>query len=207
MDNRSQHWESIFRSKAIERTSWYRPHLDVSIELLQAAGLQRESRVIDIGAGASTLMDDLLALGLRNLLAVDVSAAALQISQRRLGAQARVVQWIVGDVTTLELPASSIDLWHDRAALHFLRTQHELHAYVDLASRAVAAGGFAVVATFAPDGPAECSGLPVVRRDAESIAGLFSSAFRLVQGRRETHTTPGGVQQPFAYALLQRTGR
>jgi SAM-dependent methyltransferase len=202
--NRSEHWETVYTTKAPERVSWYRPHLETSLELLQRAGLNCASRVIDIGAGASTLMDDLLLLGVHDLIAVDLSAASLEVAQERLADKANSVQWIVGDIATLQLRKGSVDLWHDRAAFHFLVDDTDVRAYVEQAVHTIADGGFAIIAGFAPDGPAQCSGLPVARRDPEDIARLFSECFSLIESRHETHTTPSGSAQSFAYALLKK---
>ena len=184
--------------------SWYRPHLDVSLGLMRQAGVGPASRVIDVGAGASTLLDDLLALGVRNITALDVSEESLAVTRARLAGQAESVQWLVGDVTSVVLPPSSIDLWHDRAVLHFLTEARDIDKYVEVATNAIATGGHAVIAGFALDGPVTCSGLPVARRDPQGIAALFAERFALVDSRREIHRTPAGGEQSFAYALLRR---
>lgn len=197
------HWQTVYDSKAPEAVSWFRPHLNVSLELLKRAGLHAAARVIDIGAGASTLVDDLLALGVRNVIAVDISEAALRISRQRLGPLGARITWKVSNVTSLDLPPDSIDIWHDRAALHFLTDDRDVQAYVRIARRAIAPGGYAIVAGFAANGPTRCSGLPVARRDVNELAQLFSDGFVLVEGRNETHFTPAGQAQSFAYALLK----
>jgi ubiquinone/menaquinone biosynthesis C-methylase UbiE len=202
--SRVGHWDSVYTTKQPEGVSWYQPHLDLSLQLLERAGLNRSTRIIDIGAGASTLVDDLLARDVEELTAVDISAAALQVTRDRLRERGDRVRWIVSDVTRLELPPSSIDIWHDRATLHFLTDPRDAHAYVQVASRVVAPGGHAVIGGFASDGPEQCSLLPVVRRDPEQIAELFAKEFELVEARRESHTTPGGSVQRFAYALLRK---
>jgi ubiquinone/menaquinone biosynthesis C-methylase UbiE len=202
--SRVAHWDSVYATKRPEGVSWYQPHLDLSLQLLERAGLGRTTRIIDIGAGASTLVDDLLARDVQAVTALDMSAAALQVSRDRLGERADRVHWIVGDVTELDLPPASIDIWHDRATLHFLTDPGEAHKYVQVASRVVTPGGHVVIGGFASDGPEQCSLLPVVRRDPEQIAALFAKEFELVEARREDHTTPGGSVQRFAYALLRK---
>jgi SAM-dependent methyltransferase len=194
----------MYRAKRADEVSWFRAHLNVSIELLSQAGLDKSSRIIDVGAGASTLIDDLLDRGVENITALDISPAALHVAQDRLGERASRVRWIVSDVASVQLDADSIDLWHDRAALHFLTDPLQVLAYVRTASNAIATNGYAVIGGFASDGPERCSQLPVVRRDPEQIAELFAERFRLVDARREIHVTPGGVPQSFAYALLQK---
>lgn len=145
MTSRSTHWDGVYRTAQPEQVSWFRPHLDVSMQLLEQAGLNRNTRVLDVGAGASTLVDDLLARGVQAVTALDISAAALQVARDRLGARAPQVRWIVSDVTELDLAASSFDVWHDRATLHFLTDPEDAAAYVRIASRAIAPGGHAVI--------------------------------------------------------------
>ena len=202
--SRVTHWDGVYTTQQPQRLSWFQPHLDVSLELIERAGLSSSTRIIDIGAGASTLLDDLLARDVQNPIALDISAAALQVTRDRLRERADRVRWIVSDVTQLDLPPSSIDIWHDRATLHFLIEERDAHKYVEVASRVVAPGGYAVIGGFASDGPEQCSHLPVMRRDPEQIAELFANAFVLLETRRESHTTPGGSLQRFAYALLRR---
>jgi SAM-dependent methyltransferase len=202
--SREQHWQKVYQTKAPDAVSWYRPHLDVSLELLERAGLSAESRLIDVGGGASTLVDDLLARGLRRVTVLDVSAEALVIARRRLGEQGREVEWLAADVLQAALPAGGFDLWHDRAVFHFLTDPADAARYAEQASLAVASGGHAVIGGFAPDGPEKCSGLPVARRSAEDIAAILGPAFHLVEHRAEVHATPAGALQSFAYALLER---
>lgn len=199
------HWQNIYRTKSADSVSWYRPHLDVSLELLSEAGLSAASRVIDVGGGASTLVDDLLDRGLRDVSVLDLSEEALAVARRRLGEPAKLVKWCSGSVLDIALPAGGFDLWHDRAVLHFLTDMSDATRYVQIAANALAVGGHAVIAGFAPQGPERCSGLPVVRRSAEDVAALFAPAFELVQKRTERHRTPAGAEQLFAYALLQRS--
>jgi SAM-dependent methyltransferase len=201
---RQAHWQNVYQTRAADSVSWYRPHLEVSLELLDLAGLSVESRLIDVGGGASSLVDDLLARGLRGISVLDVSAEALAIARRRLGERQHDVTWIAGDVLQAALPAGGFDFWHDRAVFHFLTDEADAAGYAAQAARAVRSGGHAIVGGFAPDGPEKCSGLPVARRSAEDIATLLGPAFRLVAKRAERHTTPAGAVQSFAYELLQR---
>jgi SAM-dependent methyltransferase len=202
--DRQSYWKSVYRKKDAQRVSWYRPHLDVSLRLMQQAGLGQSSRVIDVGAGASTLIDDLLALGIESITALDLSEESLAVARARLASSAGSVQWIVADVTTVKLVPSSIDIWHDRAALHFLMGAHDVSRYVEVASSAIASGGYAVIGGFALDGPTSCSGLPVARRGSQDIAALFAPRFVLADSVRETHRTPSGNEQSFAYTLLRK---
>jgi SAM-dependent methyltransferase len=203
MDN-TEHWQTVYRTKDSQQVSWYREHLDLSLELLKHAGLSPDSRVIDIGGGASTLVDDLLELRVRRIAVLDISAASLDIAKRRLEGRADRVQWLTGDAVRYSFVPDSVDVWHDRAVLHFLTDPSESAAYVENARRALASGGYAVIGCFADDGPEKCSGLPVVRRNAEQIAALCGTAFTLEERRRERHVTPSGAVQSFAYALLRK---
>lgn len=203
--DRQTHWQKVYRTRTADSVSWYRPHLDVSIELLELATLSADSRVIDIGGGASTLVDDLLDRGVRDVSVLDVSEEALAIARKRLGDRAREVNWYVTDVLHAVLPGGGFDLWHDRAVFHFLTDPTEAARYAQLAAQAVKSGGHAVIGGFAPDGPERCSGLPVTRRSAEDIAGVFASTFSLLQKREERHRTPAGTEQSFVYALMLRS--
>jgi len=198
------HWEKVYQTKAADSVSWYRQHLDVSLELLEHGGLSSVSKLIDIGGGASTLVDDLLERGMTGVTVLDISEAALAVPQARLGAHAKAVNWIVADILHAELPEAGFDLWHDRAVFHFLTDPVDARTYAQQAGRAVKSGGYALIAGFAPDGPERCSGLPVARRSADDIARIFAPAFFLQQVRSEHHLTPAGTAQSFAYALLKR---
>lgn len=167
--------------------------------------MSANSRVIDIGGGASTLVDDLLDRGVRDVSVLDVSDEALAIARKRLGDRAKEVNWYVADVLYAVLPTGGFDLWHDRALFHFLTDPTGAARYAQLAAEAVRIGGHAVIGGFAPDGPERCSGLPVARRSAEDIAGIFASRFSLLRKREERHRTPAGTEQSFEYALMLRS--
>ena len=197
------HWENIYATKSVQELSWYRGRLDTSLELIQRTGLPRNAAIIDIGGGASTLVDDLLRMDFRDVTVLDLSAAALQKAQQRLGALSERVQWMPGDVTSAHLAPEHYHLWHDRAMFHFLVSPQERAAYVAAATGAVRKGGFLIVATFAFDGPAKCSGLPVERYGPEDLARQFP-AFALLESRCEQHRTPAGHVQNFTWVLLQK---
>lgn len=198
----SAHWDAVYRAKHVDRVSWYRPHLDTSLEMIDHARLSRDAAIIDVGGGASTLVDDLLARGFRNLTVLDVSARAVEAARRRLGEHAGDVRWIVADITEVELADSAYDLWHDRALLHFLLDEDARTAYVASLRRALRPAGQVILATFAPDGPDKCSGLPVRRHSAEELLGTVGPGFELAESRRETHTTPSGTAQRFTWVRL-----
>jgi SAM-dependent methyltransferase len=202
--NFKHHWQGVYRRLRPEKVSWFASHLTVSLALLKRAGINSATRIIDIGAGASTLVDDLLDMGLRHVTVLDISAASLEVARRRLGERADSVQWMVADAAHLELPPLSYDVWHDRAVLHFLTDPKQSAAYAASAAQAIVEGGYAVIGGFAADGPEYCSGLPVARREPEDIAQLFGAAFTLIHAHHERHMTPSGVAQSFAYALLRR---
>lgn len=201
-----QHWQQVYTTKAIDAVSWYRPHLDRSLAFIDALGLDHDAPIIDIGAGASTLVDDLLARGFRDLAVNDLAEAALAQVRARLAASTTEtrVHCRVGDITTLDLPAAHYALWHDRAVFHFLTEAAQRDAYVAQAARAVRHGGHLLIATFAADGPERCSGLPVQRYDADTLAAVFAPHFERLNDAREQHPTPFGTTQSFQYVLLRR---
>ncbi|MBN8214369.1 MAG: class I SAM-dependent methyltransferase [Xanthomonadales bacterium] len=200
----STHWEAVYQNKSSTAVSWYRDHLDMSLRLLAESGLDATSRAIDVGGGASTLVDDLLDLGIDAITVLDLSAASLLVARARLGARAEQVTWLTGDATQVVLPEAAFTHWHDRAVMHFLTDPIDIIAYAAQAARTVAPGGHAVIGGFAPDEPERCSGLPVARRSPEDIAAALGPTFELISTAAERHNTPGGTEQSFAYALLRR---
>ncbi|HVY23151.1 MAG TPA: class I SAM-dependent methyltransferase [Steroidobacteraceae bacterium] len=203
-DHKAAHWQTVYQTRASTSVSWFRPHLDVSLELLKHAGLNIQSRIIDVGAGASTLVDDLLSFGVQHIAVMDISAASLDIAKQRLGEHANRVEWIVDDVVQHVFAPSSVDIWHDRAVLHFLTARRDATSYVAQVLRAVVEGGYVIIGCFASDGPEMCSSLPVQRREPEEVAALFGSSFELIEQRHEMHTTPAGNPQSFAYTVLRK---
>jgi SAM-dependent methyltransferase len=202
MDARS-HWENVYTTRAPEAVSWYRPHLEKSLEIVERIAPDRSVSIIDVGGGESTMVDDLLARGYQNVTVLDVSPTAMDVTKRRLGRAADSVQWVVGDITSVELPSSAYDVWHDRAVFHFLTAMEQRVAYVRQVARAVKPGGYVLVSTFGPEGPTKCSGLEVVRYDAESLHAEFGVRFRLHQSLKELHETPFGTTQQFLYCLCR----
>jgi SAM-dependent methyltransferase len=202
MDPRS-HWENVYSTKAPEAVSWYRPHLDKSIEIIEKTAPDRFISIIDIGGGESTLVDDLLARGYEDLTVLDISSTAIEVAQRRLGDSARLVKWIAGDITNAVLPPQSYNFWHDRAVFHFLTTADQRSAYVRQVEKAVRSGGNLLISTFGPEGPTKCSGLEVVRYDADSLHREFGVRFRLLESFKEVHHTPFGTTQQFLYCLCR----
>lgn len=199
-----EHWDEVYRSRSPDSVSWYRSHLERSLAWIDGCGLAPHAHVVDVGGGASTLVDDLLARGFERVSVVDLSGEGIAHSRARLGDAARGVRWIVGDATTTLFDEGSVDLWHDRAVFHFLTDTARRDAYLDTLRRCVRPGGFALIATFGPNGPERCSGLPVVRYASADIAAALGEGFELVAQADEEHTTPRGATQAFAYALCRR---
>ena len=198
-----RHWENVYTTKAPDAVSWYRRHLETSLALIERAADARESSIIDVGGGESTLVDDLLLHGYKNLTVLDVSQTAIEVTRKRLGSAAEHVRWLVGDIVEIGLEQHAYDLWHDRAVFHFLTTPERRLAYVRQVTRAVKSGGHVIVSTFGPEGPAKCSGLEVMRYDAESLHGEFGGQFRLVESSKELHQTPFGTTQQFLYCYCR----
>ena len=198
---RVAHWESVYERNRADGVSWYQTEPIVSLELVELLGISADTGVIDVGGGASVLVDALLRRGFADLTVLDISEAALQTSRQRVGADAPV-DWIAHDLLTWE-PTRRYDLWHDRAVFHFL-SGDEVEVYRDLLHRAVAPRGYVVIATFAPDGPEWCSGLPVTRYGADQLIEALGGEFKLIDQRREVHTTPSGAIQPFTWIAARR---
>lgn len=196
------HWDASYANGA-DRVSWAQSHATVSLELIAELGVAHDAPVIDVGGGASPLTGELLDRGFADLTVLDISALALQSARERLGERAAEVAWIEGDLRHWR-PARRYGLWHDRAVLHFLTDPGDQAAYATLAADTVAPGGHAIIATFAPDGPERCSGLPVVRYAPEDLAALLGERFAVVADRREAHHTPGGAVQQFSWIAARR---
>jgi SAM-dependent methyltransferase len=201
--NSKSHWSNIYQTKTTTDVSWYQARPTLSLDLITATGIAKSGRIIDVGGGASTLVDHLLDDGYRDVTVLDISGEALGAAQQRLGERAAAVTWIEGDITTVDLPEHGYDLWHDRAVFHFLTQQQQQQRYVAQARAAVKPGRHVIVATFAADGPEQCSGLTVARYDASALHGAFGDGFDLISSRAETHTTPWGSAQKFTYCYCR----
>jgi ubiquinone/menaquinone biosynthesis C-methylase UbiE len=203
MTNKS-HWEHIYETKNVTDVSWFQPHAVLSVRLIKATGLDPTARIIDVGGGASTLVDDLLSNGYSEITVLDISGAALQRSKDRLGQRAESVTWVEADITRANLPEDYYDLWHDRAVFHFLTDEMDRAAYVRTVQRSVKTGGHIIVASFGLGGPEKCSGLNVVRYSPESMHHEFGDDFELVNSTTETHHTPFGTDQEFVYCYCRK---
>jgi len=203
---RKNHWEQVYAAKPADRLGWYRPNLQTSLQWIHDLDLPRSAPIIDVGGGASTLADDLLAAGFESITVLDIAASALQQLRGRLGTRADAVTWICADVTAVELPAYAYLLWHDRAAFHFLTEADDIDRYRDRLLTALQPGGYAIIGTFSPQAPPKCSGLPVRRYDHETLARTLGPEFSLLRHHEELHVTPGGVEQMYLYCAFQRRG-
>jgi 2-polyprenyl-3-methyl-5-hydroxy-6-metoxy-1,4-benzoquinol methylase len=202
MDART-HWEKIYSEKTPNAVSWFRPHLETSLALIERLAPARQSSIIDVGGGESTLVDDLLARGYQNITILDISQTAIDASRQRLGKSSELVHWLAADITTIELEPSTYDVWHDRAVFHFLTATSDRVAYVRQVARAVRRGGHVIVSTFGSEGPTKCSGLDVVRYDAESLHKEFGINFRVLGSSNELHETPFETVQQFLYCYCR----
>jgi SAM-dependent methyltransferase len=195
----SDHWENVYRNKPFDAVSWYAPHLEESLRLIQELCPDPAASIIDIGGGESTLVDDLLHCSYLDVSVLDISATAIDFTRQRLGAKAKDVSWYVGNVTQYDFGSKQFDLWHDRAVFHFLTERSDRQAYVELVRRSVKPGGHVLMATFGPDGPLKCSGLDVVRYDDQSLHHEFGEGFQMLGSKLAEHNTPMGIRQQFLY--------
>ncbi len=202
MESKS-HWEKVYTTKRATSVSWYQEHAERSLSLVRGTGIAKSGAIIDVGGGASTLADDLLADGYSDVTVLDLSAAAMSAAKQRLGARAAGVEWQEADVTEVDLPSHRYDVWHDRAVFHFLTEPQQRQAYVETVFRSVKPGGHVIVATFAEDGPTQCSGLPVMRYAAGELHAQFGDAFTLLKHVKESHHTPSGSVQQFVYCYCR----
>jgi trans-aconitate methyltransferase len=208
---RQAHWENVYTTKAENEVSWFQQSPAPSLDLIVQAGATSKSAIIDIGGGASRLVDSLVEQGFEDITVLDLSAAALAAAKSRLksrlesrfGTSAERVSWIVADATTWE-PVKAYDIWHDRAAFHFLTDPGDRAAYIARLQRGLKIGGQAIIATFAPDGPEKCSGLPVARYDSESLGRTLGATFKLIHTQRHEHATPWGSRQAFQFSVFRR---
>ena len=204
--NTQEHWERVYEVTAPDQVSWFRPHLETSLALIEQAARGFAAAIIDVGGGASTLVDDLVARGYRNVTVLDVSRTVIEVTRKRLGTASGNVHWLTADITQAVLPDHAFDVWHDRAVFHFLTTREDRLVYVRRVASAVKPGGHVIIGTFGPEGPNKCSGLDVSRYDAPSLHGEFGSRFRLISSSEELHQTPGGTTQQFLYCYCMVEG-
>lgn len=200
---RQQHWENVYRDKGEFQVSWFQESPAVSLDLIRATGATKQCSIIDIGGGASRLVDALIMQDHKDITVLDLSEAAISIAKARLAERASAVVWIAADATQWQ-PPRHYDVWHDRAAFHFLTDANDRAAYVARLIQALQPGGHAIIGTFAVDGPERCSGLPVVGYDSALLSATLGGAFALVETRRQDHLTPWGSTQCFQFSLFKR---
>ena len=202
--DRRMHWQDVYATRRACDVSWFQAEPEHSLKLIRRTLVGRDAPIVDVGGGASTLVDHLLRDGFGDIAVLDIAASGLEQSRQRLGGAARRIDWIEADVTAWR-PQRLFQLWHDRAVLHFLTDPRDQQAYAQTLRAALSPEGWAVIGGFAPHGPAQCSGLDVVRHDAASLAALLGEGFALMETHGEIHVTPQGREQAFRYHLFQRT--
>lgn len=202
-DAKREHWDEVYRTKAPDSVSWYQPTPEPSLRALDELRLPVTASLIDVGGGASSLVDRLVERGWPDLTVLDIAAPALDLAKARLGDETARVAWVIDDVTAWR-PERQYDAWHDRAVFHFLTELEQRLAYRRALETGTAPGSAVIIATFAPDGPERCSGLPVQRYDAAALVREFSSVFALERDWREEHTTPNGGRQSFQWCVFRR---
>ena len=203
MTKTQEHWDQVYSTKRETEVSWFQAHPERSLELIRAAASTVSASILDVGGGASRLVDELVGLGFSDLTVLDVSHSALDRAKTRLGRRSDDVAWIVADVTRW-MPERTWDVWHDRAVFHFLTTAKDQNAYITALEAATKSGSTAIISTFALDGPDRCSGLPVQRYSPATLATRIGPRFQMVFQASEAHTTPSGSTQRFSYAVLKR---
>lgn len=202
--NLKNHWERVYTSNSTEKLGWYKPHLKVSLEWIEGLDLNKDFRIIDVGGGASSLVDDLLRLGYRSITVLDISKNALDLAKRRLQEKADQVTWLAMNICSADLPIQGYELWHDRAVFHFLTQEGDRKKYLDNLYLSVMPGGYLIMAVFAPEAPPKCSGLPVQRYNLDDLIQEIGEGFTLMRHQKELHVTPGGVEQMYLYCLFNR---
>jgi 2-polyprenyl-3-methyl-5-hydroxy-6-metoxy-1,4-benzoquinol methylase len=203
MENKT-HWENIYHTKESAQVSWYQLHPQLSLQYIRNTGADKAAKIIDVGGGASTLVDHLLDDGFSQITVLDISKEALDVAAQRLAKRAKLVTWLEADITRADLSQHAYDIWHDRAVFHFLTNPQDREAYVKTVEHAVKPGGHVIVATFASDGPEKCSGLDVARYDPQSLHDEFGSGFELLDSTHENHQTPFGTEQKFIYCYCRK---
>lgn len=201
-DDRRAHWQNVYLTKSEQQVSWTQQDPEPSLSLIEKYARSTRSSIIEIGGGSSRLVDVLWQHGYHTITVLDLSQAALDATKQRL-VDAPSIRWIAADITRWQ-PPTAFDIWHDRAAFHFLVEEGDREAYLKSLHAGVKTGGHAIIATFALDGPEKCSGLPVQRYDPETLASTIGPAFELVEQRRHRHTTPWGAVQSFQFSVLRR---
>ncbi len=198
------HWETVYAQKPPESVSWYKLHLDISLKLIEQAGRNPDSSIIDVGGGFSTLVDDLLKKGIKRLTVLDISGQALAVAKTRLGHRASEINWVEADIVQAKLPEHAYDIWHDRAVFHFLVNAEDRQRYIRVMKASLKPKGQLVMGTFSLQGPPRCSGLEVVRYSSSTLQTELGEDFRLLETLEEEHRTPFNTTQKFTYCRFKR---
>ena len=202
--NQKEHWEKVYQDKSPNEVSWYKPHLNLSLDLIVKFAASKDVKIIDVGGGASTLADDLLLEGYTHLIVLDISSEAIQKSKERLSERADKVTLIETDILRVDFPQNSFDLWHDRAAFHFLTKPDERKMYIKALAGSLKPGGFLIIASFSLEGPLKCSGLDVMRYSPETLSQELGNNFLFLESINEQHQTPSGALQKFIYCIFKK---
>ena len=202
--NQQNHWEQVYSGNQRKNLGWYTPRLQTSLSWIKGLALGMEAPIIDVGGGASKLAGDLLEAGYQSITVLDISTSALSSVKQGLGKKAELVNWLEGDITSLEMPAQYYALWHDRALFHFLTESEQQRRYRDQLTKALQPGGHLIIGTFAPEAPPRCSGLPVQRYSREQLEITLGEGFEMKQHKQELHVTPGGVEQMYLYCHFRK---
>lgn len=203
--NIKDHWEQVYKTRSSDRVGWYKSHLQTSLDWIKELGLTMDSPIIDVGGGASNLVDDLLGYGYKTISVLDISEEALSLVKERLGNNKDLVTWLTGDVTTFDFQQNYYELWHDRAVFHFLTTHDQQQKYRASLIKGLRSGGHLIIGTFALEAPPMCSGLPIQRYSVEQLENTLGKGFELKHHHKEMHITPGGVGQMYLYCHFCKT--
>ena len=201
--NFKSHWENVYQSKNENEVSWYQEVPSKSLDLINSLNLRKDSKIIDVGAGESRLVDNLLSLGFKNVTVLDISSKSIEKTKQRLGKKSKLVKWVVSDIVDF-IPDESFDLWHDRAAFHFLTDKIRIKKYVDLVNNSVNSQGNLIVSTFSINGPLKCSGLQISQYNKNSISELFKEEFKLSYSETSVHQTPFNTNQEFIFNIFSK---
>lgn len=203
METDQQYWDTVYSTKGENEVSWFQPYPKTSMEFVALFHLALNANIIDIGGGASHFADALLDKGYRNIWVLDISAKAIEKAKQRLGARASKIHWVVSDITAFEPPVQ-FDLWHDRAAFHFLTSDDKINKYVSIAEDAIRKDGYLILGTFSENGPKKCSGLDIRQYSEASMSARFEVAFERIRCIEENHTTPFNTLQHFLFCSFRK---
>ena len=203
-DNITTHWENVYQTKDSTKVSWYEDSPQISIDLIKSFTKNPEDiRIIDVGGGASKLVDFLVDRNYKEISVLDIASTGLNVAKDRLGRKAMNVKWIVGNILQVK-DFGPFDIWHDRAVFHFLTNFDDQQKYAKLAKNSIAENGYLIIGTFDVDGPEKCSQLSVSRYNAETLSGIFTDGFKMIQSRPHIHSTPSQSSQSFIFVVMQR---